>query len=234
MGSAIETFDRVSILYDTELPDQPTPGWFQAGHWPHHKPLEVASGGRGRVFQVAGTGPQMVLRHFYRGGLPGKLLNDSYLFTGLERTRSFAEWRILELLYREGLPVPKPVAAQVCRRGLWYFADLLTVQLDNVQSLAVLDRAGRLEEQHWYQVGRVIRRFHNRGVFHADLNAANVQLDSDAVWLLDFDRGAIRSGDDWKPDNLARLLRSLNKQWRRSDPEQHPGWRCLLEGYAAA
>jgi 3-deoxy-D-manno-octulosonic acid kinase len=77
----------------------------------------------------------------------------------------------------------------------------------------------------WSRIGDTLGRFHREGVFHADLNAHNVLLDADeAVWLIDFDRGALRaSGTEWKRANLSRLFRSLQKigatdaaQWARA------------------
>jgi 3-deoxy-D-manno-octulosonic acid kinase len=81
----------------------------------------------------------------------------------------------------------------------------------------------RLNEQglpmrDWAEIGRVIRRFHNAGVWHADLNAHNVLLDANgAVTLIDFDRARFRPpAKRWREVNLARLLRSLNKLKRLS------------------
>ena len=67
----------------------------------------------------------------------------------------------------------------------------------------------------WGSVGRCIRKFHNAGVWHADLNARNILLDSGfRVYLIDFDRARLQAG---KPvngeDNLNRLRRSLVKFW---------------------
>lgn len=231
MGSVIANFAGVSILYDPDLLDQPKPDWFDPTRWPRHQALGEAGGGRGPAFIVENGVHSLVLRHFYRGGLPGKLLRDSYIYTGRDRTRSFREFRLLQSLHSMGLPVPQPAAAQVVKRGLFYSADLLTLRLDGVASLAELDQQGRMGFEQWGEVGAVIRRFHDAGAYHADLNAANIQLDASKVWLLDFDRGCFRSGDHWKAGNLDRLLRSLNKKWRRSDPAKHEGWRVLLGAY---
>jgi hypothetical protein len=89
----------------------------------------------------------------------------------------------------------------------------------------------------WIAVGRCLRRFHDFGACHADLNAHNILFDrAGAVWLIDFDRGALRERGLWRDANLVRLRRSLLKV---SDPLP-PGhftetdWQSLLAGYAAA
>jgi 3-deoxy-D-manno-octulosonic acid kinase len=57
-----------------------------------------------------------------------------------------------------------------------------------------------------------LRRFHEHGVQHADLNAHNVLLGRDGgVHLLDFDRGRLRERGAWEDTVLARLHRSLVK-----------------------
>ena len=64
----------------------------------------------------------------------------------------------------------------------------------------------------WHAIGSCVRRFHDAGVCHADLNAHNVLLDADGgVHLVDFDRGSIRAPGAWRTANLARLERSLAK-----------------------
>lgn len=225
-----------AIVYDTailnhieEIAFQPT-GWSVA--------TAVGGGfqsaGRGNTFIVGDGENEFVLRHYYRGGLPGKFIRDTYFWTGEHETRSFAEFRLLTKLRRMDLPVPTPVAARYSRRGPFYTADLLTLKLPDVRSLAdrILERPG--DRDFWRRVGGELRRFHHHGVCHADLNAYNIQIAGDeSVWLLDFDRGQLRDAGVWQQKNLARLHRSLQKI-KRIDPRVNfgkPAWNELLEGY---
>jgi 3-deoxy-D-manno-octulosonic acid kinase len=49
-------------------------------------------------------------------------------------------------------------------------------------------------------------------VQHADLNAHNIMLgENGEVWLLDFDRGRLRTPGSWRGRVLDRLARSLAK-----------------------
>jgi 3-deoxy-D-manno-octulosonic acid kinase len=71
-------------------------------------------------------------------------------------------------------------------------------------------------------------------VFHADLNAHNLQVDGlNRIFLLDFDRGRIRTDpSNWREANLARLHRSLTKISQDGAARFTPReWRWLLEGY---
>jgi 3-deoxy-D-manno-octulosonic acid kinase len=174
-----------------------------------------------------------VLRHYRRGGLAAKVLSDSYLWTGAERTRCFREWRLLAELYRRGLPVPAPVAARYERLGFMYRADLITQELPESQTLTQRLAQGPASQELWNAIGRTIARFHAQGVQHADLNAHNILLAADgSVFVLDFDRGRLRERGPWEEQVLARLRRSLEKV-TASGPADAFGekqWRWLLEG----
>jgi 3-deoxy-D-manno-octulosonic acid kinase len=172
-----------------------------------------ASGGRGATLFIDCAGQACVLRHYYRGGLIGQFFSDQYFWSGESTTRCFREWLLLEQLFNMGLPVPRPVAARYVRSGFIYRADLITVRLPAVESLAARLQRGDVSAAVWTRIGECIARFHAAGVWHADLNAHNIQVDAaDRIFLLDFDRGRIRPvARDWQQSNLARLHRSLLK-----------------------
>jgi len=120
------------------------------------------------------------------------------------------------------------------RSGLIYRADLLTVRVPGIRSLADRIAEAPGSPVFWTGLGRGIRKFHDAGVFHADLNAYNVQVDRlDRLFLLDFDRGRILQTGIWQRKTLARLHHSL-KKIKRLDQAIHfraQNWNELLEGY---
>jgi len=202
-----------AMLYDASRVGQPEPELFSPAHWQAHGALEAVPGGRGTVaFVRARPDEGWVLRHYRRGGLVARLIDDAYLFTGAERTRSFREWRLLRQLRQWQLPVPLPVAASYRRRGPFYRADLITAELPTRRTLAMALRDAPLPGEAWQAIGRSIARLHARGVQHADLNAHNLLLDDQhSVYVIDFDRGRMRARGDWEQAVLARLQRSLAK-----------------------
>lgn len=236
MTDTVEKTTDGAILYDTAILNQISEAAFSPGAWSTATPVGGAlrSGGRGNTLIVSDGENEFVLRHYRRGGLPGKIIRDTYLWTGERETRSFSEWFLLAKLRKLGLPVPQPVAARYQRSLCTYTADLLTLRIPDIRSLAdrILERPGSRE--FWRNVGRGIHRFHDAGVCHADLNAYNVQLDSnDELFLLDFDRGSLRGPGVWRQKNIARLHRSLNKI-KTLDERVNFGkaeWQELLEGY---
>ena len=188
----------------------------------------VSSGGRAAAWFVQLTSVAAVLRHFRRGGLMARLVRERYLWLGLARTRSFAEFDLLRLMWQAGLPVPRPLGAAVWRERFTYRAALLTLRIDQARPLALCG-----EPTVWFEAGRVIAKMHQFDVWHADLNVFNLLVDAqDKVWIIDLDRGyrkALTAAQ--RAENLSRLLRSVKKVV----PEfESSCWQRFKEGYQSA
>ena len=185
----------------------------------------VTSGGRAAAWFVR-VGPfDAVLRHYRRGGLVAKFIQNRYLWTGFEKTRASVEFDLLRILWRSGLPVPRPLGAAVWRHGLTYRAALLTERIPSARPLAHSQ-----DLEIWKRAGAAIAAMHRFGVWHADLNVFNVLFDDQGkVWLIDFDRGRLdKLTPGQRAENLSRLLRSLKKL---SLANYHSLWLALIEGY---
>src|SRR5690606_15004626 len=128
---------------------------------------------------------------------------DGFLWPGESHTRCFREWRLLRHMMMLGLPVPRPVAARYHRRGIIYTQDLITVRIPDVEPLSTRLARKKAERETWTAVGACVARFHAAGVWHADLTAHNLQIDTgDRIFLLDFDRGRLRAeGGRWRRQN---------------------------------
>ena len=193
--------------------------------------------GRGTTWFLSVQNRSWVLRHYRRGGLIRRLSRDRYVWQGEENTRSFAEWQLTYHLHRAGLPVPAPIAARYRKLGFSYRGDIITERLPDVWSLGQALDAMPLSLLAWIAIGRCLRRFHELGVYHADLNAHNILLgngtDDERVFLIDFDRGSLRKPGFWKDDNLVRLRRSLEKITWGLPRERftEDDWHGLLDGY---
>ena len=236
MTETVERTKNGAILYDKAIINQISDERFIPEGWLHAEVLtgSLRSGGRGNTMFVGNVPRQFVLRHYQRGGLLGKLVRDTYMFSGEDLTRSFMEWRLLDKLAANNMNVPRPAAARFCRRGTFYTADLITVRIPDVVSLSQYIAAEDRDETFWQSVGAAIWKFHEAGVYHADMNAYNVQVDKDGdIWMLDFDKGALKSPGPWQQETLSRLHRSLRKVLDL-DPRLHfraVNWEQLLQGY---
>ncbi|TXH62985.1 MAG: 3-deoxy-D-manno-octulosonic acid kinase [Tolumonas sp.] len=226
--------DGQICCFDPSLAPDFGPEYFSADYWQQQQAITGQSHGRGVTWFVRHYSADWVLRHYWRGGLIGRYIPDHFCFTGLKHTRSFAEFNLLKKLVDEDLPVPRPIAARIVRKGWHYQADILIERIPGAQDLVQLLKQEALSQETWQQIGQVLAQFHQAGVYHADLNAHNILRDANGkIWIIDFDKGAIRRPGRWQAKNLARLLRSLQKEtalhplfhWHSDD------WQNLLVAY---
>lgn len=205
--------------------------WFDQEFWLNQGRLLGASSGRGSAWMVKSESQKMMLRHYYRGGVPAKFNKDKYLWTGLDRTRSFKEFRLLQEMKDLELPVPSPVAAQVLKNGLFYQANILIEYLQHEQTFGqALNQESN--EKLWKDIGKTIARFHMKGVNHSDLNANNILI-GEGVYLIDFDNSKIgKPNHSSLENNLKRLQRSINKLTNPEFFEQNKElWSKLVSAY---
>lgn len=226
------------ILYDAGRltnTEAPGPEWFEPGWWGARSAVTGRAPGRGQTWFIRNGEAEYALRHYRRGGAVASLLGDRYLWTGLESTRPWREWRLLARLQELNLPAPAPVAARVRRDGPWARGDIITARIPGSRSLAAALKESVVSPGCWLEIGRTVRRFHEAGVDHADLNAHNILLNEHGVFLIDFDRGRIRRRFDKRgaARNLARLRRSLDKLGRIHRGFRFAGvdWERLMQGY---
>ncbi|HSG54185.1 MAG TPA: 3-deoxy-D-manno-octulosonic acid kinase [Paracoccaceae bacterium] len=222
------------IWYDAALvpgfaPDLFDPAWLkQTGR------LTGTSTGRNTAWFLRHEGREMVLRHYWRGGMVGRIVKDLYLREPVDRSRAMREFTLLDWMHGQGLPVPRPVAARFSPFGPWYRADLLMERIPDTRPLADCLAEGPLSDRDWMRIGAVIARFHKAGVHHSDLNCRNILLDgAGGIWLIDFDKCERRPQGGWAQENIRRLERSLIKE-KGKVPElfwTDPDWGALLEGY---
>lgn len=232
--------NRFFLFAEQEYATHDYAQFFEPEYWRTQDRIIGSAQGRGTTWFLQTQdlfGVNSALRHYYRGGLWGKIIKDRYKFSDLEHTRSFAELRLLQMLHQAGLPVPKPIGAQVVTTGFGlYQADILTEKIENALDLTAFLQQHTLTEQGWGEIGKLIRRLHDLQICHTDLNAHNILLQQTETkqqyWLLDFDKCGQKSGDFWKQENLQRLHRSFTKETERMKIRFNAeNWQNLQTGY---
>ncbi len=247
MTPSYKQLGKQHILFDPELfrservsservaPDIVEVSFFDPEFWRRRGALVGQALGRGTTYFVQDGSRVYALRHYRRGGMLANWVSDRYIWPGVARTRPWQEWSLLKTMFDAGLPVPRPVAARAVRHCWSYSADLVTLLLPDCRSLADMLGEANLPLGLWGRIGMTVRRFHDTGIDHADLNAHNILLNKkEAVYLIDFDKGRQRvGGEAWKKANLSRLHRSLVKVAGKGS---HPtfsamGWQAFLKAY---
>jgi len=228
-------------LFDQNEIENFNPEMLSSKYWQDKNAITGSAQGRGTTWFVQYNDKDCmqekhwVLRHYYRGGLIGKIINDSYWFTSQKSTRAAKEFALLAHMQTLGLPTPKPIAYCVTRHSMFYRADLLSSRIKNAQDLVAILAKHSITDEIWFAIGETIKNFHKHGIYHHDLNAHNILVDdNNKLWLIDFDQGEQRAPQQsWQQNNMKRLLRSLNKEqsklpafnWRENN------WKTLLAGY---
>ncbi|BCN22988.1 3-deoxy-D-manno-octulosonic acid kinase [Vibrio alfacsensis] len=218
--------DNSVIWFDDELISDPTLAIFDANYWQSQNRVVGSAKGRGttwfvqlesmQVESMQIDGMQAALRHYRRGGLFGKLVNDHYWFAGWEQTRSAQEFRLLQRLIDAGVNVPRPIAARAVKSGLTYQADLLSERIPNARDLVSILQEKPLPSAMYQKIGQEIAKMHQANVNHTDLNIHNILIDAQGkVWIIDFDKCRQETSGDWKKHNLDRLERSFLKELQK-------------------
>lgn len=227
--------NKVHIVYDNSLFNSDIEACFTPEFWQDKQQVIGSAQGRGTTWFVQLEQLQGALRHYRRGGLFGKIVSDHYIFTGWSKTRSLQEFYLLDKLNKAGVNVPKAIAARAVKRTFCYQADLLSEKIPNAKDLVDILQQRSLTEKEYQAIGKQIKKMHLAQVNHTDLNIHNILLDgSGKVWLIDFDKCYLQQGDNWKKSNMARLLRSFNKELKkRAIKWNSKEWQSLMTGYSA-
>lgn len=209
--------------------------WFNADYWQQQNKIVGAKKGRATAWFFKHDDLTAVLRHYWRGGLVGKLLSDQYLYPGLKNTRVYKEFSLMIRLIELGLNVPKPIAAKVTTAGLIYRGDIITEAVKGAKSLLDIIIERPLTEDELKRIANTVALFHSKGVYHADLNINNILFnETGEVYIIDFDRGEIKPPNkQWQQSNMARLERSFLKEQGRNNAFywQSNDWQTLLAIY---
>lgn len=207
--------------------------WFDRVAWEAQGARRHTSTGRAPVLICELPTESWVLRHYSRGGLVARFVEDHYVWRGLEATRAWRELDILAQMQAWQLPAPHPVAALVSRSGLVYRADIITVYIPGTQALSALLRSDPVRESLWRRIGAMLGSFHGRGVDHPDMTAHNILVDSEQrTFLVDFDNAVIRSRGNWQKRGIARFQRSLRKVAMETGGSfSSAEWQAVIAGY---
>jgi len=167
---------------------------------------------KGRDSLLLVEGDAIVVRRNLHGGLIGRFLGDLFLDSTRPHRELFITWR----LRTAGINTLDPIASITEKAGPFWRGYFITRYLNRAQDLvSFLEGDGPHRERLSIarRAGELLRRIHDMGVFHADLQLKNFLVEDGKVYLIDFDRAReiIPLPLSLRFNNLFRLLRSVEK-----------------------
>ena len=181
-----------------------------------------------------------VKKHYFRKGMMS-FLNDWYLYSFLNNTRSYREFEILNYLHKHGFSTCKPLIGWVTYTGIIYAANLIieAIQAKTLKDLLDNELIKYKKTLLFNKIGIKVAEMHSLNVYHGDLNINNIMLSDEPidsgrvepeVWIIDFDK-SYKSKSNLKEthrySNLSRFKRSLIKTNHYDDES----FNNFLEGY---
>ena len=168
----------------------------------------ISLGGRGTLQEFSVGGSVGLIRQYRRGGLARLFLRDKYLL----HNRPLRELNVLQRAHAAGVSVPEPLGVVWKRTGPAYSGAIATRRLEGITLLEYL-RSDSIDPSRIEECGRAIRMMHDSGIYHADLQLANIIVGPSRAAIIDFDNA--RAGKPLsrfaRSRNLLRLLRSFAK-----------------------
>ncbi|MBW1678861.1 MAG: hypothetical protein JRJ08_01750 [Deltaproteobacteria bacterium] len=190
--------------------------------------------GRGALKTLALPEPgkeRVVIRHYRRGGKVQKFITDLYWGSSRPLRELWVGYQAME----KGIPTAEILA--VCHTQVfWKFhrGDLVSREIMNGKDLAnylkglpqPLSKENILQKRKVIEtVGNLVRKLHDGGIFHGDLNLKNIILQISRPrtikgYIIDFDKSFIKStlSENMRIRNLLRLNRSAEKFKREGLP----------------
>jgi 3-deoxy-D-manno-octulosonic acid kinase len=203
----------------------------------HQQEARTVSGRRPHLSVAIGSGERMIVRHYSHGGLLGFATRDLYC----RGSRSFRELALTEEVRASGIPTVHSIGA-IHQRVLLFFyrAYLLTREIPQARNfIEYLNETGRSAQGESLSrkrrilrdAGLTLRKFHEAGYFHADLQLKNLLVVDAQTSLIDFDRSYRKQSLSHKErlNNLLRLNRSADKWKQKGLPiTRTDRWRFFL------
>jgi 3-deoxy-D-manno-octulosonic acid kinase len=174
----------------------------------------------------------IVVRNLTHGGMLRGITKDRFL----SPERSICELAVSAHLLSRGIPTPEILAIRCVRIGLFIYISVLSKLVPDSIDLMTYLTTKRTEAGDLFEkTGKLARKMHDSGVFHADFHIKNILLDATLTpWILDLDKAKKLEFMPYtlKWLNIKRFFRSCRK-WAKKEKIMLPdNWqKKFMEGY---
>ncbi len=188
--------------------------------------------GRGSAYFTAIEGiGDCVVRKYMRGGMLRFANRDGFI----NHDRFLNELKVNLHAQSQNVPSPEPVAVVIKgsdRLNGW----MLTKKIENAIDLLSFCRITEnkaLVEKAGLETGAALRKMHDTGIRHGDINGANILIAEDKVYIIDYDGSSIVQSmpKEFREQNMLRLMRSLIKESLKKNPGLYKTREHIIKGY---
>jgi len=199
-------------------------GLEEPGRWQARiGPQADAASGRGATARITlAGGTSVILKKMRRGGWAGRLWRDRYV----GKQRLLDNLRAPVEAAARGIPTAAPVALALAPgTGLLYQGWLAVEEIPGARDLAAIYRRGSVPPEPVLRAAAaLVRRMHDAGLEHRDLNLGNLLAresggEEPEAFVIDLDRARFQAGPlPFRPRQraLRRLERSQARLWLES------------------
>ncbi len=211
------TFGDIKFYLSNSLPENECISFYESffDRVAIEKSEEVTTrGGRGNTLLFKKNGQNLVLRHYKRGGLFGKIVKDNFFNFEPHSHRALEEFALLNKMVELGLPVPEPVIAKEIKTLLGIRQDIVIKRLEGYSDLSYIIAKRDMTEEEYKTIGKTLKKFFDNNILHTDLNIRNILMNPDGkVSVIDFDKcRQTPLTSTSKEKMIKRLLRSFRKE----------------------
>lgn len=207
-----KTYDSYHFGFSLELTDWHFQHLIKLFQKPSTNSNSILGGRRSVLFDEMKEIGSVAVKFYHRGGIVRHFIKNRYLKCG--KTRGQREYELLQKVRSFGISAPEPIVFAYHGR-LFYRAWLITRKIRQHQTLAQIslsneNRASILMKEVVKQVSMLIKN----SILHVDLHPGNIIVDKqNQIYLLDFDKGRIFSGNKNKLENryMSRWTRAVLK-----------------------
>lgn len=230
-GDALDPQGQVA--YQTALAGEFTSQWFDPRYWARSGALLGGIDGVAGTWLVRDGRRCLQLRRLRQPHLPAAVAVDRFVWLGEARCRAWQQLQASVAAQAAGLCRAPVIAVRWRRQGWFYSADVLSVHLDSLPTLAQQLAAGAVTLEVWAAAGRCLRRHHDAGISLPAASATTLRIGGpEGVQVGDYHRARSAVSGMRAAADLVNLRRSLE---RIADDAGHGvddvSWHCLLAAY---
>lgn len=216
-GYILQQHKNSFLLLKEDLPDEFVDISLDILKYGSSKQLISLTRGRNGVFLFQlGDRMQALFKLYSHGGIFCNIFSNSLLFTN----RFLHEFNLYINILKNNLPVPEYLGGFWIKKYGLYKCGIITKYIPSATTLEEFLNSDSFplskKQKILNQCGSIIRKMHDTGILHNDLQLRNILIDTDtnSIFLIDFDKAKSKTNlnNFYRSQNLLRLKRSFIKR----------------------